>query len=278
MSAHGATAAERAAGQIRAALGPSSPTVALVLGSGLGVITDTFADARHLGYGSIEGFPATSVVGHAGRVVVGRLRGHDVLVFDGRVHQYDGHTAAAAAFPARVAHAMGARVLLLTNAAGGIRETLAPGHLMVIDDHINLSFRNPLVGAVEPGDERFPDMSAPYDRALTALLDRALAAAKAPGERGVYACVLGPSYETAAEIRMLARMGADAVGMSTVPEVIAGRALGLRVAGLSLITNRAAGLTPARLSHKEVLEAAEAARAHIAAVVETFVAGVASAG
>jgi purine-nucleoside phosphorylase len=207
-------------------------------------------------------------------VVCGDVSGRPIVVFDGRPHQYEGHSAAAAAFPARVAGALGVDALLIVSAAGGIRPTLVPGDLMVVDDLINLSFRNPLVGPAHPGDERFPDMSAPFDPELT---DHLVASIEATGRipaRGVYAGVLGPGYETPAEIRMLAAFGADAVGMSTIPEVLAARALGLRVAALTVITNLASGVldsaAPRQLTHDEVLQRARAASARVAQALTGF--------
>ncbi|MGH7650088.1 MAG: purine-nucleoside phosphorylase, partial [Gemmatimonadaceae bacterium] len=183
---------------------------------------------------------------------------------------YEGYDAAAAALPVRVAHALGAESLFVSNAAGAIRRALRAGDLMIIRDHINLMWRNPLAGPVAPHETRFPDMSAPYHPALVAALRSAAASIGMALGEGVYAAVLGPSYETPAEIRMLERLGADAVGMSTVPEVIAARALGLRVAGVSLITNPAAGLGGAPLAHAEVLAAGERAAADFERLVRAY--------
>jgi purine-nucleoside phosphorylase len=185
---------------------------------------------------------------------------------------YEGHDAALAGFPARVLHALGAKALFVSNAAGGIRATFTPGDLMIITDHLNLMFRNPLVGAVEPGDIRFPDMSEPYDRALGAILRREATKLGIPLREGVYCGLLGPTYETPAEVRMLATLGVDAVGMSTVPEVVVARAIGMRVAGVSCITNFASGTTPDRLSHAEVLETTALVGARFESLVERFVA------
>jgi purine-nucleoside phosphorylase len=167
---------------------------------------------------------------------------------------YEGHDAGLAAFPIRVAHALGARTVIVTNAAGGVRPTFRPGDLMLIDDHINFAFRNPLVGEVEPGDVRFPDMSSPYDAALQQTAREVAAAQGLTLEQGVYMWLLGPTYETAAEVRMAALLGADAVGMSTVPEVVVARARGMRVLGISCITNLACGLSGEEITHAEVLE------------------------
>ncbi|MBX6332101.1 MAG: purine-nucleoside phosphorylase [Gemmatimonadaceae bacterium] len=242
-----------AAEVLRARLGTRLPRTALILGSGLGDLVHYIEDPVQVPYRELPGFPPSAVAGHAGRVVAGRLAGAQVLAFAGRVHLYEGHAAATVALPVRLAHAVGARVLVVSNAAGGIRRTLRPGDLMLIRDHINLTGRNPLVGPVRDGETRFPDMSAPYDAELLLLLREAALAVGVPVVEGVYVAVLGPSYETPAEIRMLERLGADAVGMSTVPEVIAARALGMRVAGVSCITNPAAGIAAAPLSHADVL-------------------------
>ena len=185
---------------------------------------------------------------------------------------YEGHSASLAGFPVRVLHALGARTLFVSNAAGGIRATLTPGDLMIITDHLNLMFRNPLAGALEPGDTRFPDMSDPYDRALAAVLRREATKLGFPLREGVYCGLLGPTYETPAEVRMLATLGADAVGMSTVPEVIVARAIGMRVAGVSCITNFASGTTPNPLSHAEVLETTALVASRFESLVERFVA------
>jgi purine-nucleoside phosphorylase len=250
-----------------------TPRIALILGSGLGRLATHIDASVDAAFADIPGFPAARVHGHSGRVIAGTLEDVPVLAFAGRWHLYEGYDAAAAAMPVRVAHALGARSLFVSNAAGGIRRSLRAGDLMIIRDHINLMWRNPLAGPVEPHDTRFPDMSAPYDPGLVAALRAAAAATGVALGEGVYAAVLGPSYETPAEIRMLERMGADAVGMSTVPEVIAGRALGLRVAGVSLITNPAAGLGGAPLDHADVLAAAERAAADFERVVRAFLRG-----
>jgi purine-nucleoside phosphorylase len=252
-------------------LGPHRPVALLVLGSGLGRLAERLEDAARLPYRDIPGFPEPTVAGHAGELVLGRLAGRDVLVQSGRFHLYEGHAAATGALPVRVAAALGIGTLLLTNAAGGIRRTFRAGSLMLIADTLNLTFRSPLVGAVVPGQTRFPDMSAPWDAALGELARDVAAARGVALEEGVYAGVLGPSYETPAEIRMLERLGADAVGMSTVAEVIAARAAGLRCLGISTITNLAAGISPAPLSHAEVMATAEAAGADLGRLLEGVV-------
>jgi len=246
-------------GTVREWLGEWRPELALVLGSGLGVLADRVQQSRRLPYESIPGFAVPAVPGHRGELVAGRLGGKPVLVQNGRFHAYEGHTREAVALPVRLFADLGVTTLLLTNAAGGIGARLGAGSLMLLADHLNLTFSNPLFGPVRQGDSRFPDMSAPYDPDLRRV---ALAVAQAQGVRlveGTYAAVSGPSYETPAEVRMLRRLGADAVGMSTVAEVIAARAAGLRCLGISIITNLAAGLGAGRLSHAEVVVAARAA-------------------
>ena len=246
---------EEAASAVARHIGALKPRVAIVLGSGLGGVADAVCDVMRIPYGEISGFPETSAPGHKGELVVGSLERVPVIVQSGRFHLYEGHAPEVAALPTRVFAQLGVSTLIVTNAAGGIRHTFRPPVLMLIADHINLMFRNPLVGPVVPGDERFPDMSDPYDPALRALAHEVARAERIPLEDGVYAALLGPSFETPAEIRMLQRMGADAVGMSTVPEVVAARARGIRCLGFSSITNAAAGLTSRTLSHAEVLEA-----------------------
>lgn len=266
--------AQAAAGQAIVALGGRlagwTPCAALILGSGLGRLAARIDARLDLPFHEVPGFPETTVHGHSGRVVAGTLDGIPVLAFAGRWHLYEGYGPAAAALPVRVAHALGARTLFVSNAAGGIRRSLRAGDLMVIRDHINFMWRNPRAGPVAAHETRFPDMSAPYDPALVAELRAAAASIGIALGEGVYAAVVGPSYETPAEIRMLERLGADAVGMSTVPEVIAARALGLRVAGVSLITNPAAGLGGAPLDHAEVLAAGERAAADFERLVRAF--------
>jgi purine-nucleoside phosphorylase len=268
----GTSAAAIAADTIRGAAGDAPIHAGIVLGSGLGGLVEQIHDRVDVPYEQIPGFPSSTVVGHAGRLVVGTLRGRRVAALAGRFHMYEGHDAALAAFPTRVLAALGAPVLVVTNAAGGIRRTFRPGDLMLIRDHINLTFRNPLYGAVEPGDTRFPDMSDPYDPALLDLARSVATEQRIAVTEGVYAGLLGPTYETPTEVRMLAGLGADAVGMSTVPEVIVARAIGMRVLGISCITNLAAGLSHMPITHTEVLEttaeAGQRLQALVAGVVE----------
>lgn len=265
-------AVAEAATRIRDQLGGCRPRVAIILGSGLGQLAEGIERATNVPYGDIPGFPQSTVVGHAGRLVAGSIEGCDVVALSGRFHMYEGHSAATAALPVRVAKALGAEVLFVSNAAGGVRFTFRPGDLMLIEDHLNLMWRNPLIGPVVQGDERFPDMSAPYDRALLALLRDTALEAGVRVQEGVYAGLLGPTYETPAEVRMLRTLGADAVGMSTVPEVIAARAMGMRVAGVSCITNHAAGMTNQPLSHHEVIEVADRVREDFERLVRGFIA------
>ncbi len=259
-----------AADAVRSRLGGLEPSAAIVLGSGLGGLAEAVEAPVRIPYGDIPGFPDVAVQGHAGELVAGKLEGVPVLLQRGRFHLYEGHGPDTVALPVRVFAELGVRLLIVSNAAGGLRRSLRPPTLMLIADHVNLMWQNPLVGPVERGEERFPDMAQPYDpelRELTLGLARELGI---PLEEGVYAGVLGPSYETPSEIRMLGRLGVDAVGMSTVPEVLAARALGIRVLGISAITNAAAGLSTDPLTHDEVLEAG----AELAAQLEQLVRGV----
>ena len=260
---------------VAAAIAPRMPSVAIVLGSGLGFLGDEVEGAVRVPYAKIPGFPQPTVAGHKGELIAGTLEGVSVLAQSGRFHMYEGHDPATAALPVRVFHALGVRTVILTNAAGGLRRTFRPGTLMLIADHINFMFRNPLAGPVVPGDDRFPDMSDPYDAQLRALARRVAVEQGIALEEGVYAGLLGPSYETKAEIRMFDRLGADAVGMSTVPEVIAARACGMKCVGISTITNAAAGLSAQLLSHQEVLEVAERVKGSLAALVRGIVRGLA---
>jgi purine-nucleoside phosphorylase len=246
-----------------------APHAILVLGSGLGGLADEIEDAVRIPFDDIPGFPkrTQALAGHAGQLVAGRLEGVEVVAMQGRFHLYEGWHPSDVALPVRALAALGARTMVLTNAAGGIRPGFMPGDLMLIADHINLMFRNPLIGPTVQGETRFPDMSDPYDadhRRAAAEVARDL---RIPVVEGVYAGLPGPSYETPAEIRMLARLGADAVGMSTVPEVLVARAIGVRCLGISCITNLAAGLGLAKLSHDEVMEEGARVRERLAALV-----------
>ena len=268
---HGAAAARHAADTVRARLRATQPVAAIILGSGLGELAGLIEGAQRVPYAEVPGFHAPNVAGHRGELICGSIGGRQVLALSGRFHMYEGHSARVAAFPVRVAHALGARVLFVSNAAGGVRRTFRPGDLMLIRDHINLMFRSPIIGPLEAGDERFPDMSSPYSARLQAMLRESARTAGVPLVEGVYAGLLGPAYETPAEVRMLERLGADAVGMSTVPETIAARALGMEVAGISLITNHATGITTAPLEHGEVVAVGRAAAGGMGKIVTGLV-------
>ena len=270
-SAHGTEAAREAAAVVRAGLGLEAPSLGIILGSGLGGVARRVRDARRMPFASVPGFPHATVVGHSGELIAGELAGREIVAFSGRFHIYEGHPAALAGFPARVLHALGVDTMLTSNAAGGVRPPFEAGDLMIIADHINLLWTNPLIGGLEPGDERFPDMSTPYDPELRAHLADAMRAVGLVAREGVYAACLGPAYETPAEVRMLQALGADAVGMSTVPEVLVARARGMRVAALSCITNLAAGRSAQTLNHTEVIDTAKRVEQSVADVVERFV-------
>ncbi|HXM76818.1 MAG TPA: purine-nucleoside phosphorylase [Thermoanaerobaculia bacterium] len=232
------------------------PVVGVVLGSGLGAFADRLSERASIPYGRIPNFPAsTGVVGHAGELVLGRVGKAAVAVLSGRVHFYEGHSMTDVVFPARVLARLGVKAVVLTNAAGGVRLTYRPGDLMLIADHINFFGHHPLIGPNEEAlGPRFPDMSTVYDAALRKVVKAVARAQKIPLKEGVYLGNSGPSYETPAEIRAFRKLGADAVGMSTVPEALALRHAGVRVAGISTITNMAAGILKQPLVHTEVLE------------------------
>ena len=234
---------------------PLRPRIGLVLGSGLGAFADELSDAARIPYSQIPSFPRSTAVGHAGQMVIGKCGNIPVAAMQGRVHLYEGYSAQEVAFPTRVLGRMGIRALILTNAAGGINLQYQQGALVLISDHINLQGHNPLTGANEERfGPRFPDLTQAYWKPYRGLaLDAARKLGKAVTE-GVYAAVLGPSYETPAEIRYLRTIGADLVGMSTIPEVIAARHMGIRVLAISCVTNMAAGILDQPLNHEEVLE------------------------
>ena len=256
---------------IRARLGGRQPKLALVLGSGMGFLADQVGDAVRIPYRDIPGFPLPTVQGHGGELVAGIFAGRAVLMQSGRFHMYEGHSPQVSTLAVRTFAELGVRTLILTNAAGGIRRNFTAGTLMLLSDHLNLTSRNPLVGAVLPGEERFPDMSDPYDSGLRALARDVARERKVALAEGVYAALLGPTYETPSEVRMLERLGADAVGMSTVVEVIAARARGMRCLAISTITNLAAGISPAPLSHAEVMETAERVKGELGSLIEGIV-------
>ncbi|SHK55042.1 purine-nucleoside phosphorylase [Rhodothermus profundi] len=234
-----------------------TPEVALILGSGLGALAESVSAAIEVPVQEIPGYPTPTVSGHAGRLVFGRLEGCRVVVLQGRLHCYEGYPPQTVTLPVRLVHALGARSLIVTNAAGGLNPHFRPGMLMLIADHINAAFRNPLVGQLDDSCLHMrgaPDMAQPYDLSWLAIAEAVALRLGIPIRRGVYLWTLGPSYETKAEIRMYRRMGADAVGMSTVPEVLQARKLGMKVLGISTITNMAAGLHSGPLTHEEVLQ------------------------
>jgi purine-nucleoside phosphorylase len=238
---------------------PGSVDAALILGSGLGAFADSLEDAQSVKTSDLPGYPLSTVAGHAGRIVTGRVGQTRVIAFQGRVHLYEGYAPQQVVIPVRLAHRLGARTLIVTNASGAFTKRFRPGDLLLIDDHINLQFRNPLHGPKLDGDSRWPDLGYAYDRALCELAERTALDLKIPLKRGVLAALTGPTYETPAESRMLLRLGADAGCMSTVPEVIAAVALGLRVLGISCVTNYAAGIGDSPLDHDHVQRVAAAA-------------------
>ncbi|MSR43169.1 MAG: purine-nucleoside phosphorylase [Pedosphaera sp.] len=249
---------------------PLRPRLALVLGSGFNAVLDRVEIAACLPYSKLPGFPSTRVTGHDGRAILGKLAGVPVLILSGRAHYYEGHELARVTFPIRVLAEYGIESLLLTNAAGGINRKFHPGDFIRLTDHINFMGANPLRGPIVEGRSHFVDLTQVYDPALATFLQRAAKSAGAKLHAGVYLAVSGPSYETPAEIRAFARLGADAVGMSTVPEAIVARQCGLRVAGLSCITNAAAGQSPHALSHAEVLAMSRASGQRAMQLLENF--------
>jgi purine-nucleoside phosphorylase len=262
---------QRAAGTLRQ-LGIGTPDLGIVLGSGLGDFATRLTEAVAAPYGEIPGWPASAVVGHAGRLVVGTLAGRRVAALAGRAHIYEGHDFRTVTFATRVLGALGVRVLVLTNAAGGINPALTPGILMLIEDHINLMGGNPLTGPNEDRfGPRFPDMTDVYSPRLRVKADEAAQAIGLRLGHGVYVALHGPSYETPAEIRFLRTIGADAVGMSTVPEAIAARHMGIEVLGISCITNAAAGVLPQPLDHNEVMAVAARVRGEFSALLEGII-------
>jgi purine-nucleoside phosphorylase len=248
---------------------PGSVDVALVLGSGLGGFAERLAARVAVPYGDVPGLPVSTVEGHAGQYVFGTRGALSVGVMQGRVHGYEGWTAREVVRPVRALLSLGPRVLIVTNASGAVSETVDAGDLVLIRDHLNLTSTNPLIGPNDPAlGPRFPDLQGAYDEALTALARQAGEAAGVELREGVYACLPGPTYETPAEVRMLAVMGADIVGMSTVPEVIAARHMGVRVLGISCAANRAAGRPGAVLSHDDVQRVAAAVSGDFIRLIE----------
>jgi purine-nucleoside phosphorylase len=245
------------------------PAIAVVLGSGLGDFAASLGESVSIPYTELPHWPASAVVGHEGRLVVGRTHGRLIAALAGRCHRYEGYDLGTVTFAVRALGLLGVRSLILTNAAGGVNTGFSRGALMVIDDHINLMGDNPLIGGNdERFGPRFPDMSEVYSGRLRGIADAAGAAAGVPLAHGVYAALTGPSYETPAEIRYLRKIGADAVGMSTVPEAIAARHMGVEVLGISCITNMAAGVLPQPLDHAEVMDTARRVRGQFTSVLE----------
>jgi purine-nucleoside phosphorylase len=264
---------KKAADHVRAKM-PRVPEIAVVLGSGLGDFASTLREPVSIGYDEIPHMPAAKVIGHEGVLVAGKVTsGHEIIALSGRAHFYEGHDMRTVTFAVRMLGLLGVKILILTNAAGGINTTFAQGALMVIDDHINLMCTNPLVGPNEDRfGVRFPDMTEVYSKRLRALARAVDSQAGIKLEHGVYVALHGPSYETPAEIRFLRVIGADAVGMSTVPEAIVARHMGLEVLGISCITNMAAGVLPQPLNHAEVMETARRVRSQFVELLEAVIA------
>ena len=272
MTSYSNAAARATAATLRQTLGDITPKAAIILGSGLGALTETVQTPIRVPYQDVPNFPQPTVAGHAGTLIAGTLENIPVVVFSGRFHLYEGHTPARVAFPVRLAHALGARTLIVSNAVGAINPAFTPGDLMLITDHINLMFASPLAGPQDEGDTRFPDMSAAYDPHLRDTLRRIARTQNIPLREGVFAALPGPSYETPAEIRMLRTLGADAICMSTVPEVITARALAMRVAGISCVTNKAAGVGTSPLDHTEVIHTTAQATKPFQTLIRTLIA------
>lgn len=262
---------EEAASDIRSRC-KALPETAIVLGSGLGDFSGTLLDAIAAPYTEIPHWPPSKVAGHSGKLVIGTSAGKRIAALSGRVHYYEGYDLQTVVFGVRVMGRLGVKRVILTNAAGGINTTFAQGALMIIDDHINMMFNNPLVG---PNDDRFgprfPDMSEVYSPRLRRLAEDAARAKGLPVSHGVYVAVPGPSYETPAEIRFFRSIGADAIGMSTVPEAIAARHMGLEVLGISCISNAAAGVLPHPIVHEEVLTTMQRVRSSFIALLEGII-------
>ncbi|HHG84864.1 MAG TPA: purine-nucleoside phosphorylase [Bacteroidetes bacterium] len=251
----GLVAQTEAADYIRAQSGNFSPEIGLILGSGLGVLAEEVEDPIFLPYADLPGFPVSTVKGHAGRLVLGTLEGRRVMVMQGRFHYYEGHNIQVLAHPVQVMKLLGVTMLVVTNAAGGVNPSFRAGDLMLIQDHINMAFNNPLMGAnLDELGPRFPDTSRAYSQRLKELARTIASEQHLPLQEGIYQFMTGPTYETPAEVRMAQKLGADAVGMSTVPEVHAAVHCGIEVLGISSISNLAAGISDAPLSHAEVVE------------------------
>lgn len=249
----------------------AQPAVGLILGSGLGDFADTLAERVAVPTGSIPHYPQSTVAGHKGFLVFGKVKQVPVLAVQGRTHFYEGHPIDKVAYVVRLMGRLGIERLLVTNAAGGVNPRFQPGDLMAIDDQINFLFRNPLTGPVVAPEERFPDMLGAYHPPYTDMIEQLALELQIPMRRGVLFVSSGPSYETAAEVKMVQKLGGDAVSMSTVPEVLVARALGIRVAGISCITNQATGISPNPLSHEEVTEIAGQVKPRFQKLVEALI-------
>ncbi|GAB1455572.1 MAG: purine-nucleoside phosphorylase [Spirochaetia bacterium] len=261
----------RAAGQYIKSVMKSSPDTALILGSGLGMLADELSDAIRIPYGDIPYFPVSTAPGHAGVMTLGRLQDRDVLVMGGRFHYYEGYDMESIAFPVRVMHELGVKNIVITNAAGGINLSFKPGNLMILSDHINMTGQNPLRGPNDPSlGTRFPDMGRLYDRSLSDIVRKVAQKNGIECRSGVYAWMTGPSFETPAEIRMLRALGADAVGMSTVPEAITAHHCGLRVVGVSCISNMAAGVLDQKVTEEEVFEITQRVKDSFSSLIRGF--------
>ena len=247
-----------AADYVQSKLGDFQPEVALILGSGMGILADEVENPIRIPYSEIPHYPESTVKGHAGRLVAGMLSGKKVLIMQGRIHFYEGHPASVLAFPIRVFHQLGIKTLILTNAAGAVHRGFAPGDLMLITDHINFTFTNPLIGLNDPElGPRFVDNSQTYSPELMQVARNTAEELDIKLKSGVYQFMTGPSYETPAEVDLARTLGADAVGMSTLPEALAANHCGIKVLGISFIANLAAGLSETKLTHEEVMETME---------------------
>jgi purine-nucleoside phosphorylase len=248
------------------------PSIGLVLGSGLGAFASSLDKATLIPYTLIPHFPASTAIGHSGELILGTARGVPLAVMSGRVHYYEGYSLNEVVFPVRVLGRLGVKILIVTNAAGGVNASFSPGDLMIIEDHINYMGSNPLIGANEDAlGLRFFDMTEAYDLRLRKIAEKAFPKARLKLRKGVYIAFTGPSYETPAEIKMARKLGADAVGMSTVPEVIAARHMGIRVLGISCITNMAAGVARGKLDHREVLRVGDKVKSRLLDVLNRIV-------
>jgi len=249
-----------------------TPQIAVVLGSGLGDYADTVENGVAVDYSEIQGFPVPTTPGHRGRLILGRKFGKNLAVMQGRFHCYEGYTPEETVIPLRALVKLGIKALFVTNAAGGMNKSFRPGDLCLITDHINFTFLNPLTGPnMDEFGPRFPDMSYAYNREYTAIMKKAGTAAGIPLHKGVYAYMKGPSFETPAEIRALRTLGADLVGMSTVPEIIAASHAGVKSCAVSCVTNMAAGILDEPLTHEEVMEAGFAVKGKMQKLIDAFI-------